>query len=154
MEVVEVEVGEVGEVAVFGASAPLSLETDVLRLGSRTSLPDWNMKRRSCHVGEDMMVVVDDCLVSSGWLELCFEVCLKCWRGRKGIVSLARSRCEEYSVQSGEEASVINPKSCPSQSYHVVQRSCRDAKCNDMAYKIFHQVQSHLWNNLKQPGSA
>ena len=89
VEVVEVEVVKVGEVAVFGASAPLSLETDFLRLGSWTSLPDWNMKRRSCHVGEDMMMVVDDCLVSGGWPELCFEVCLKCWRGRKGIVSLS-----------------------------------------------------------------
>ena len=52
--VVEVEVVLVGEVAVFRASAPLSLEPEFLRLGSRTSLPDWNMKRRSCHGGEDM----------------------------------------------------------------------------------------------------
>jgi hypothetical protein len=66
----------VGEVAVFGASVPLLLEMDVLRLGSRTSFPDWNMKRRSCHVGEDM-VVVEDCLVSGDWLGLCFEVSLK-----------------------------------------------------------------------------
>lgn len=66
-----------GEVAVLGASAPLLLETDVLRLGSWISLPDWNMKRRSCHVGEDMRVVVNDCPVSGGRLKLCFEVCLK-----------------------------------------------------------------------------
>ena len=55
---VAVEVVVVGESGIFGASTPLSLETDALRLGSRTSLPTWNMKRRSCHVGEDMMVVV------------------------------------------------------------------------------------------------
>jgi len=58
----------VGEVAVFGAAAAavaataaLSLAADDLRrLGSWTSLPACHMKRRSCHGGEDMMVVVDD----------------------------------------------------------------------------------------------
>jgi hypothetical protein len=70
--VVELKVDVVGEVAVFGASAALPLETDALRMGSRTSLPDWNIKRRSCHVGEDIMVVGD------GWLAWAvFEVSLK-----------------------------------------------------------------------------
>lgn len=67
--------GLVGEVAVFEASALLSLETDDLRRGSWTSLPVWNMKRRSCHVGEEVVVVVrDDRLVRGGWLELFSEV--------------------------------------------------------------------------------
>jgi hypothetical protein len=101
---VEVEVGLVGEAAVFGASVTLSLETDALRLGSRTSFPDWNMKRRSCHVGDDMIVVVDACLVNGGWVELCFEVMLE--RVERNS-SLVLSRCEDYLVQSGEEASVL-----------------------------------------------
>jgi len=60
--VVELEVDVVGEVTAFAASAAaLSLEADDLRRGgSWTSLPFCHMKRRSCHGGEDMMVVVDD----------------------------------------------------------------------------------------------
>jgi hypothetical protein len=137
VEVVEVAAVEVGEVAVFGASAPLLLETDVLRVGSWTSLPDWNMKRRSCHVGEDMMVV-DDCLVSGGWLELCFEVCLKCWRGRKGIVSLSCAQgVRSILFSQVKKPQCYKPEVLSVTEYHVVQSSCRDAKCNDMRTKFF-----------------
>jgi hypothetical protein len=52
----------VGGFSVFGAGA-LSLEMDFRRArmgleGSWTSLPGWNMPRRSCQGGEDMLVVV------------------------------------------------------------------------------------------------
>lgn len=64
--------GEVGEVkvasppgaAIFGASVALLPEKDVLRVGSWTSLPAGNIKRRSCHVGEDMVMAVGDYSVS------------------------------------------------------------------------------------------
>jgi hypothetical protein len=47
-----------GESGILGAS-PTALspdDADILRLGSRTSLPTWNMKRRSCQVGDDMVL--------------------------------------------------------------------------------------------------
>jgi hypothetical protein len=46
----------VGEVAVFALSSEMDFRTGLK--GSCTSLPGWNKPRRSCQVGEDMVVVV------------------------------------------------------------------------------------------------
>ena len=46
--------------------AAILLVMDVFRPGSRTSLPACHMKRRSCHVGEDMMMAVKGRVVIVG----------------------------------------------------------------------------------------